>query len=129
MKVTFDDVNNVNVISIYQSKLMSISEELHWKHIPVIFKEQNKCLEIIDKKKIHSPHPKTIRKHSGNDRITCSGGRKNFVDLCLDRNQEVTDISMWLGHKNSNITMAVYKQRQVVRFNPVQKKQKGFKIV
>lgn len=34
-----------------------------------------------------------------------------------------------LGHKKSNITMAVYKQRQVVRFNPVQKKQKGFKIV
>ena len=95
----------------------------------MIFKEQNKCLEIIEKKSVHRPHPKTIRKYSGNDRITCYGGRKNFVDLCLDRNQEVTDISMWLGHKNSNITMAVYKQRQVVRFNPVQKKQKGFKIV
>jgi hypothetical protein len=51
------------------------------------------------------------------------------VDLCLDRNQEVTEISLWLGHKNSTITMAGYKQRQVVRFNPVEKKQKGFKII
>jgi integrase len=129
VKVTYDDVNEVNVVSIYQCKLMSISEEMRWKHIPLIFKEQNKCLEIIEKKNIHRPHPKTIRKHSGNDRITCYGGRKAFVDLCLDRNQEVTEISLWLGHKNSTITMAVYKQRQVVRFNPVEKKQKGFKII
>lgn len=129
VKITYDDINKVNVVSIYQSKLMSISEELRWKHIPLIFKEQDRCLDIIEKKNIHRPHPKTIRKHSGNDRITCYGGRKGFVDLCLDRNQEVTDISMWLGHKNSTITMNVYKQRQIVRFNPVEKKQKGFKII
>lgn len=128
VKITFDEINKVNVISIYQSKLMSISEDLRWKHIPVIFKEQEKCLDIIETGNIHRPHPKTIRKHSGSDRITCYGGRKGFVDLCLDRNQEVTDISMWLGHKDSSITMRVYKQRQIVRFNPVDKRQKGFKI-
>ncbi len=42
VKVTYDDVNKFNVVSIYQSKLMSISEEMRWKHIPLIFKEQNK---------------------------------------------------------------------------------------
>jgi integrase len=129
VKVTYDHANKVNVVSIYQTKLMSIAEERRWKHIPLIFKEQKLCLDIIEKKNIHRPHPKTIRKHSGDDRITCYGGRKGFVDLCLDRNQDVNDISMWLGHKNSTITMNVYKQRQIVRFNPVEKKQKGFKIV
>lgn len=129
VKVNFDRTNKVTIISIYQGKLMSIEEDRRWKHIPLIFKEQKKCLDIVQKESIHRPHPKTVRKYSGSDRITCYGGRKGFVDLCLDRNQDVTDISMWMGHKDTSITLAIYKQRQVVRFKPVEKRTAGFKIV
>lgn len=120
----------VTVLSIYQSKLMSIAETERWKHIPLIFDEQEECLNIIKAKPIQRPHPKTIRKHSGNNKITCYGGRKNFVDLCLDREQNFVDISAWLGHKDTNTTFKRYKQRQLVRFSPVPKKKSAaFKIV
>ena len=127
----FQSKDGVQILSVYQSKLMSIEEDKRWKHIPLIFPEQKKCIEII-KSAIHKrPHSKTVRKYSKSDRINLYGGRNNFVDLCLDRNQNFVDVSAWMGHKDTSITFAKYKQRQIVRFNQVEtkKKAKSFKIV
>lgn len=130
-KVNVTD-DGVAVLSVYQPKLMSIPEHERWKHIPLIFKEQLRVLEIIESGEFLKPLAKTIRKHSGSDRINQYGGRKNFVDLCLDRDQNFVDISAWLGHKDTSITFGVYKQRQLVRYTKVDSekpKKKGFKIV
>lgn len=127
-RVKTDHENGITVISIYQSKLMTIPEPDRWKHIPLIFYEQEKCLEIIESRVFKRPHPKTIRKHSKNNKITTYGGRKNFVDLCLDRKQDFVDIAAWMGHKDTSITFKIYKQRQTVRFTPLDSNKKTSKL-
>lgn len=130
-KITYREEDKVYILSVYQSKLMSVPENERWKHIPLIFKEQKECLDIIKAKPIKRPHSKTVRKHSKSDKINLYGGRKNFVDLCLDRGQDFVDVSAWMGHTDTSITYEVYKQRQLVRYKPVEekKKTKAFKIV
>jgi integrase len=111
--------NKVKVLSIYQSKLMSIPEPKRWKHIPLIFKEQASVVEIIKSGKFKRPHSKTVRKHSGDNRLTLYAGRKAFVDLCLDRGQDFVDIASWMGHKDTSTTFRHYKNRDTVRHSPV----------
>jgi integrase len=129
-KITQKD--KIKIISIYQSKLMSIPEPQRWKHIPLIFKEQKTVLDIIKSDIFKRPLSKTVRKHSGDNRITLYGGRKAFVDLCLDRGQDFVDIAAWMGHKDTSTTFQHYKSREIVRHKPVvenKPSKKGFKIV
>lgn len=122
-------IDGVLVLRVYQSKLMSIPEDQRWKNIPLIFTEQQKCVSIINEGLFKRPLTKTLRKYLG-EGVTLYGGRKNFVDLCLDRGQDFVDIAAWMGHKDTSITFKVYKNRETVRFKPVteKKKNKGFRI-
>lgn len=128
IKVKYDERLKVYVVSVYQSKLMSVAESERWKHIPIVFKEQKKCLEIIESQAVKRPLSKTIRKYAG-DKITNYGGRKNFVDLCLDRDQNFVDIAAWMGHKDTNTTYKHYKQRNMVRFTKPSAPKRKLKIV
>ncbi len=124
--------NKTKILSIYQSKLMSIAESLRWKHIPLIFKEQGVTLEIIKSGVFKRPLSKIVRKYSGDNRITLYGGRKNFVDMCLDRGQNFVDIAAWMGHQNTTTTFKHYKARDIVRHSPVvepKPNRRGFKVV
>jgi integrase len=128
-RISEDKENKVKILSVYQSKLMSVQESLRWKYIPLIFDEQTKIEEIVSSGEFKKPLGKTIKKYTENPNISAYGGRKGFVDLCLDRGQNFVDIAAWLGHKDTTTTFKHYKNKQLVRFNPVEKKNKGFKIV
>lgn len=106
---------NLTVLHIYQSKLRSVAADKRWKKIPMIFAEQQKCIEIIKSQLFERPLNKVIRKHVGKG-ITCYGGRKNFVDLMLDKDQKIEDISLWLGHADITTTWKHYKNRDNVNF-------------
>src|SRR6202034_68025 len=42
------DTDNVRILWVYQTKLVSVPHRYRWKLIPLIFDEQKKCLEIIE---------------------------------------------------------------------------------
>ena len=107
------------VISIYQPKLLNVAADKRWKRIPLFLPEQKKCLKIIDEKCFRRPLNKSLRAAFPDARITCYSGRKGFVDLMMDHEQQILDISMWLGHQSIETTMKYYKQKQIVRFKKV----------
>ncbi|HEY8272542.1 MAG TPA: hypothetical protein VIG33_16735 [Pseudobdellovibrionaceae bacterium] len=114
-RVEFNLKSKTKVLHVYQPKLQSIPENKRWKRIPVVFKEQEECLELIAEGNFERPLNKTIRKHCGQG-ITCYGGRKNFVDMMLDKGQRIEDISLWLGHTSIETTWKHYKNRQTINF-------------
>lgn len=107
--------SGVKVLNVYQSKLQSVAESKRWKRIPIIFDEQDQCLQIITTGEFRRPLHKTVRKHCGKG-ITLYGGRKAFVDMMLDKGQKIEDISQWLGHTSLDTTWAHYKNKEVVSF-------------
>jgi len=113
------EYNGISVLKIYQSKLIGVKEEDRWKLIPCILEEQLKCLEIIKGKDFKKPLIKTLRKAFETDKITLYSGRKGFVDLMLDKNQKIENISLWLGHRSLNTTWKFYKQKNLVKFDEV----------
>jgi integrase len=107
----------VNVISIYQSKLSSVSRENRWKHIPLFLPEQKKVLSFL-KQEFRRPLNKTLKKLT-NKKITCYSGRKGFTDLMLDKNQELVNISAWLGHSSIEMTWKKYPNKERLDFKKV----------
>ena len=114
-RIEFQLKTKLKVLHIYQSKLQSVAEDKRWKKIPIAFDEQEQCLEIISSGNFKRPLNKTVRKHVGRG-ITLYGGRKNFVDMMLDKGQRLEAISLWLGHKDISTTWGQYKDREQVNF-------------
>lgn len=108
-----DDVNGINVLWVYQSKLTGIPKNKRLKPIPFKYVEQEKCIAIINSKQFKRPLNKTIKKHF-NGQYTCYTGRKGFVDLMLERGFSLESISQWLGHSNINRTWSTYKDKNKV---------------
>jgi hypothetical protein len=120
-KKTFrvDAQDGTPILWVFQSKLVGVSEEEAWKPIPLILREQEMCLEIIASGDFKRPLNKTLRKIFTSKRITGYSGRKAFTDLMLSdagKNQNLEEISIWMGHKTIETTWKHYKQKQVVRF-------------
>ncbi len=97
--------SGVKVLNVYQSKLQLVAESKRWKKIPIIFDEQDQCLQIIFSGGFRRPLHKTVRKHCGKG-IKLYGGRKAFVDVMLDKDQKIEDISQWLGYTSLGTTWA-----------------------
>lgn len=114
-KIEYYSKKKVRVLHVYQSKLQSISEDKRWKFIPIIFPQQQECLEIIESQNFKKPIYKIMRKYVGKG-ITLYGGRKGFVDLMLSLDQKLEDISMWLGHKDISTTWAHYKDKNEINY-------------
>lgn len=115
-RIEYDKQLKVNVLWVYQSKLVAIEEEKRWKPIPIIYKEQKLALEYIRTGALESPLNKTIRNLT-KDQVTRYGGRKGFTDLMLGLGEDLDNISIWLGHQNINRTWKDYKDKQKVKFN------------
>lgn len=107
--------NKIHVLHVYQSKLQSVAEDKRWKKIPIVFDQQQECLEIISSGMFKRPLHKTVRKYAGKG-ITLYGGRKNFVDMMMEKGQKLEDISLWLGHASIETTWAHYKDKDQVNF-------------
>jgi len=107
----------VPVLWVYQSKLKGVKKEDRYKPIPILYREQKRCLDFI-KKEIQRPLVKTVQKHVL-EGANLYGGRKGFTDLMLGKGQSLEDISTWLGHATIERTWQSYKQRQKVSFKKV----------
>lgn len=114
-KIEFNQERNVPVLHVYQSKLRKIAANRRWKAIPVLFKEQKECLDLIKNGIFERPLHKTVRRHIGRG-FTLYAGRKGFTDLMLKKGQTIFQISIWMGHKNINRTLNDYKDRTLVDF-------------
>lgn len=122
-----DGENGVDVLWVYQPKLRGLKQELRVKPIPLFLPEQMECIKIIREKNFKRPLNKVL-KSVFNDRgitekrITGYSGRKGFTDLMLSYGQDLEQISIWAGHRSIQMTWSHYKSKQIVSFNPVNKK-------
>ena len=112
----FNESLNVDVLKVYQRKLVGVEKSKRWKSIPIFLTEQKAAVIFLANKKCRRPLPKTIQKHSGNERLGLYGGRKGFTDLMLSKGQSLEDISQWMGHQSIEMTWAKYKSRKHVSF-------------
>jgi len=115
-KWRLESQDGVQVLWIYQSKLMSVPAKKRYKPIPLLFPQQIKCLEIIKEGNFKRPLNKTLKHLFPGKRIRNYSGRKNFVDLLLNLGQKPEDISIMLGHSSIETTWQFYKDKQQVRF-------------
>jgi hypothetical protein len=104
-----------DILEVYQTKLVALEEEKKWKPIPVLFPEQKKLLKVIEARDLEQPLNVTLRKLT-NDKVTCYGGRKGFIDLMLDRDQVFEEVSIWMGHQSIERSWRDYKNKQRVRY-------------
>lgn len=114
--------DGTRIVGVYQSKLVSVSKEQRWKYIPVLHPEQQQALLDINKGNLSKPLVKTVRKAStspGN--LGLYSGRKGFTDLMLSLEQDLEDISQWMGHASIDRTWKHYKNKRRVHFNKIEK--------
>lgn len=105
----------VTVLSVYQTKLVELSEEDRLKYIPIIYAEQQEVLSILNHRSFTRPHSKIVKRVTKRNH-TLYAGRKGFTDLMLSKGQELEDISVWLGHRSIERTWKHYKDKKQVRF-------------
>jgi hypothetical protein len=122
---SIDTVQGVKVLRVYQSKLSSVPRDKRTKVIPCIVPEQLEGLKIIEGGEFKRPsHTRHIEPYFG-EKVTLYGGRKGFEDLMSSLGQKLEDISNWLGHQSIERTWKNYKNKQVVRFEPVRRGRKA----
>lgn len=114
------DLNGKLILWVYQTKLVSVPPRYRWKLIPVIFKEQEEAMKIVQEGKFERPLVKTVRRYFG-AYTTLYGGRKGFTDLMLAQQQEFVHISQWMGHSSIERTWRNYKSRLIVHHSPPKK--------
>ena len=108
------------ILSVYQGKLSSVQNNRRWKSIPAILPQQVKALSFLTSNQIKKPLVKTIKRALPQfNKIGLYSGRKGFTDLMLDKNQSLENISMWLGHASIDRTWKNYKNKNLIKFDPV----------
>lgn len=125
----------VPALLIYQSKLTVVDEDEKDKRIPIICEEQEKALNLIEKKQALRPSPKWVDKHCKDERKTYDAnfkydlycGRKGFTDFLLSKGQSLEQISIWAGHKSIETTWHHYKDKRSIRFNETAYTKKKYK--
>ena len=110
------DKSGTPTLWIYQTKLVAIAPRYRWKLIPLIFKEQKACLEIIESKDFSRPLTKTVKNYFGLH-TNLYGGRKGFTDLMLSKRQKFVHISQWMGHSSIERTWKTYKSRRLTHYS------------
>lgn len=103
---------------VYQTKLISVPPRYRWKLIPMVFEGQVDVLKIIESGDFKRPLNKTVRHHFGNH-TTLYGGRKGFTDLMLDHQQQLENISQWMGHSTIERTWRSYKSRRITHYDVI----------
>lgn len=103
--------NGRKVLWVYQTKVIALPEEDRWKPIPILYKEQERGVKIIQSDNFKRPLVKSVRFHFGKN-VTLYGGRKAFTDLMLSKGHSLENISIWMGHSTINRTWASYKNRR-----------------
>jgi hypothetical protein len=109
----FDDEARIEVLKVYQTKLVGLQEENRYKLIPLLHESQKQAATLLEEGKVKIPHSSTIQKWVG-DGYHQYCGRKGFMDHMLKLGEDPLCISAWLGHSDLKTTMDHYKNRQKV---------------
>lgn len=110
-KIEFDTTNKINVLFVYQNKLINLPENKRWKIIPIFEPEQTEALKIIESGEFKKPLNKTLKRLFKIDGIEAYSPRKGFTDLMLEREYQLEDISTFLGHSSIETTWRHYKNK------------------
>ncbi len=108
----------VQVLEVYQPKLVSLEKEKRWKFIPCFLKEQQDALRLIQSGQFKRPHSKTIKKIFGPG-FGLYSGRKGFEAMMVEKGQSFEDISSWLGHTSLDTTYQRYSKRRRLSWNKI----------
>ena len=108
--------NGLQILWVYQTKIIALPYQDRWKPIPILFPEQRNALSIIASQQFRRPLIKTMRKNFG-EGVTLYAGRKGFVDLMLSKKQAFENISVWMGHSTLQRTWESYKNRRRFHLN------------
>lgn len=116
----FDETLGVDVLHVYQAKLVRLKKADRWKFIPLFLPQQKVLKTVILNLDFERPLTKTVKSYSRNRKLTLYGGRKYFCDLMLKYSQRLEDISGWMGHSTVNQTWRTYRNKNRVAFNPIE---------
>lgn len=105
---------------VYQSKLKGLAKDKRYKAIPVLFKEQEIALKIIEAGDIKAPIYKIMRSVFG-ESYGLYAGRKGFTDLMLNKGYSLEDVSLWLGHASIETTWKRYKNKNPLNLKTPQR--------
>jgi integrase len=110
------DSKNTPIISVYQTKLMSVPPRYRWKLIPLFLPEQKRAIDIIRRGRFERPPTYLVKRIFG-PRNNLYAGRKGFTDLMLAHEQRMDHISQWMGHSTLQRTWTHYKNRLRVHYS------------
>lgn len=115
-KIETDKRNNIQVLSVYQTKLTGLAKDKRWKIIPVYFSEQKEALKLItsNEQNFKRPLNKTLKRLL-KGKIETYSPRKGFTDLMLERGFSLEDISVFLGHSDISMTWKHYKNKMTFK--------------
>ncbi len=111
---------NSALLWVFQTKLISVPPRYRWKLIPLVFEGQANAVKIIESGSFKRPLNKSVRHHFGKH-TTLYGGRKGFTDLMLDHQQQLENISQWMGHSSIERTWRSYKSRRITHYDLIPK--------
>jgi hypothetical protein len=99
-----------DVLAVYQHKLVRLPPDQRWKFIPILFKEQERGVKMLERRAFREPSISTIQKYV-NPKATKRGGRKGFVAHMWEVGKKPKILATrWLGHKNVRTTDNHYTQ-------------------
>lgn len=110
-RLDVDSKTKVQVLWVYQSKLVHVEKEKRWKPIPVYFEEQKQALKLIESGDYKRPLNKTLKRFF-TAKIETYSPRKGFTDLMLEKGFGLEDISTFLGHADISMTWKHYKNKK-----------------
>jgi hypothetical protein len=107
---------NSGLLWVFQTQLVSVPPRYRWKMIPMVFEGQADAMKTIESGCFKRPLNKTVRHHFGKH-TTLYGGRKGFTDLMLGHQQQLENISQWMGHSTIERTWRNYKSRCITHYS------------
>lgn len=111
-EVYYDETAQVDVLKIFQPKLKNKPGSA-WKYIPLFIPEMKQAASFLNDD-LKQPTLKKMRSVFG-EGVTFYGGRKGFVTLmCNVFQQELNQVSNWLGHTDIYRTKKSYEDRAKV---------------
>lgn len=115
-EIVHDTKLNLPALKVYQPKLASsLPYEQCFKFIPCKYPEQLRVVDLLKNGKFARPLVKTVQGYFG-ERVNLKGGRKNFEEMMLERDEDYKDISLWLGHQSVDRTWKDYRNRKATRY-------------
>lgn len=109
------DLNNVQILRVYQTKLRNVDERRRWKSIPLLYPEQLQALEYLKSGECARPAVKKLKSLFG-PRFDTYCGRKGFFDMMIARGEDFDKVSSWMGHLTIDQSWTNYRDVSRVHY-------------